>query len=1195
MKHFKLTILLFTCLTFTAAAQDYRIMFQNGAQIPDANLQQFVADNAPDAAEVFNGYYYRFIQFNTIPEEKNSIEQSGIILLQYMPHNAFIAAIPANYARSMLNNFNVRSIVPMEALNKINKKLLEKIPAYAQPSKGMAEIRIQYMRNIEAAEALAAAVAFGVVTKEFPENYSLTLRIAETKIFALAQQPWVYYLDAAAPPSTPDDTEGRSLHRSNMINADYPMGRHYNGSGVAAALADDGIVGPHIDFTGRITNHTIDMTGSHGDMTGGILAGCGNLDPIMRGMADGVQLHVFDIAGYTQIVDAVSNNAIYGTVVSSTSYSQGCNEYTTDTQFGDQTIHDNLQLEFVFSAGNAQASDCGYGAGAGWGVISGGYKQGKNVIAVANLDSIENLDPTSSRGPASDGRIKPDISSNGRNQKSTDENNTYQNGGGTSAACPGIAGICAQLIQAYKEINSAPNAPTALIKACLLNSAEDIGNPGPDYTYGFGRVNSLRAVQTIEDSRYLFASLSQNGTNTHNITVPAGTLQLRVMIYWHDVGGNPAASTALINDLDMRVTNPSAVIFNPWILDPTPIVVNLTNPAVRNPDHLNNMEQVTIDNPVAGSYSVTVNGFAVPQGPQQYYLVYEFHTDAITVTYPNGGEGFVPLEEEIIRWDAVKGIGTFTLDYSIDNGSTWLNIASGINQNTLHFTWTVPNNITGQARIRVSRGLVSAMSAEKFSIIGTPASLAVNWACPDSIRLSWNPVPGAAWYEISRLGINYMDSVGISATNSFVDFPVNGNLSYWYGCRAVFANGSKGRRCISIYKNPGMFACPFAVDAGITKVNSPNASTLQGCQNLGTITLSVTIKNSGATSITNVPVRYSINNGAPVNEIFTGTIAPFDSAGYNFTAAINLSANGTYTLKSWTNYPGDQNVYSDSASVVLSVAVISSPVIETMESFNLCSTVYDCDVTVCQLDNGWVNQSNNVDDDIDFRTNEGTTPSTGTGPGADHTTGSATGNYIYLEASNGCTFQQANLLSPCIDLSSIDFAQMTFWYHMYGANMGEFHADVFVGNTWLNDVIPPVTGDQGNQWIEGTINLTPYAGNTINVRFRGITGGDYDSDLALDDINVDIATGADERISADNISVFPNPSSGVFNLNIRSEKSGDYEISLHDLSGRIISNNSIEVHGAFSGQMDLRNFSKGVYWLSVKNSIGVYRKRLVII
>jgi Bacterial pre-peptidase C-terminal domain./Subtilase family. len=431
-------------------------------------------------------------------------------------------------------------------------------------------------------------------------------------------------------------------------------------------------------------------------MTGGILAGAGNLNPTMAGMATGTQLHVFDITNYPQIVNAVTNNATLGTTVSSTSYSQGCNEYNTTTQFGDQTTRDNPQLIFVFSAGNNASADCNYGAGAGWGNITGGYKVGKNVIAVANLDALEVRDNSSSRGPAPDGRIKPDISANGRDQNSTDANNTYQIGGGTSAACPGIAGIALQLTQAYKELNSAANAPTALIKACLLNSAEDIGNPGPDFTYGYGRVNALRALQTIEDNRYLSASVSQGNTNTHSITVPANVAELRVMVYWHDEGGTPLASVSLVNDLDVTVTDPSSTVWQPWVLDHTPNVAALTSNATRGPDHLNNMEQITIPNPPAGTYTVTVDGFAVPAGPQEYYLVYEFRYDEIKVLYPMGGEGFVPGQQELIRWDGLRGIGNFNIQYSTNGGTTWTPIANNVSSTTQHYNWTVPSVVTGQ-------------------------------------------------------------------------------------------------------------------------------------------------------------------------------------------------------------------------------------------------------------------------------------------------------------------------------------------------------------------------------------------------------------------------------------------------------------------------------------------------------------------
>ncbi|HKR05777.1 MAG TPA: S8 family serine peptidase [Bacteroidia bacterium] len=1203
----KLNLLLFLAIILcnhANAQQDNRIMFHSGAALPAANLEQFISSGQPGTAEVFEGYYYRFIQFNSIPTDvqKNAVSQSGILLLDYIPHNTFMAAIPVNYNYNNLRSYNIRSVTSQHPIQKTNTKLLGIAPGYAVKEKGFVDIVVQYQKNISPLAARQAARKSGTILSTSDFNHTVTMRVPENSIQNISQLPWVFYIDAVAPPSTPDDTKGRSLHRSNVINSDYIMGRHYDGSGVAAALADDGAVGPHIDFTGRLTNHLTGAGGTHGDMTSGILAGAGNLDPVMRGMATGVQLHVFDIGPYPQIVDAVANYASYGTVVSSTSYSQGCNEYTTDTQFGDQTLHDNQQLEFVFSAGNngtgATYGDCGYGAGLPWATITGGYKQGKNVIACANLSPLETLDPSSSRGPASDGRIKPDISSNGLDQMSTDEGNTYQVGGGTSAACPGIAGICTQLIQAYKELNAATDAPTALIKACLLNSAEDIGNSGPDYTYGWGRVNALRAVQTLEDVHYLNATLSQGATNTHSITVPAGVLQMRVMVYWHDQGGSPLAAISLVNDLDVTVTDPSSFVWEPWVLDPTPNAVTLNAPAIRAADHLNNMEQVTIDNPAAGNYDVIINGFAVPQGPQEYYLVYEFRTDDITVTYPIGGEGFVPGEQEVIRWDAVKGLGTFALEYSTDDGVSWNPISAAVPANTLQYTWAVPNNVTGEARVRVTRGAVSGMSAEKFSIIGDPQNLVVDWACPDSIHLSWDAVAGAAWYEVSMLGAMYMDSIGTSLTNNFVVTGTNPGNEYWFSCRAVLPNGVKGRRAYAINKQPGTFLCPLQVDVQLEQILSPGTGSLLDCQDNSNVTVSIQLKNTGISPVSNVPVHYTLNGGTPVNEVYTGTLASQATANFSFAATIDLSLAGTYTLLTWSDYTGDNNLFNDTATSVTSVipgTTVVMPFTEDFESSGLCNTGADCEVTVCPIANGWINETNIDQDDIDFRVNEGPTASAGTGPDADHTTGTITGNYIYLEASGGCLLRRANLVSPCIDLTGAVAPQMTFWYHMFGAAMGSLEVDIYSNGTWTNNVIPAISGNQGNQWLLGTVDLTAYIGEMINVRFVGVTGADFSSDLALDDINILSATGIHENNSVNTISISPNPSSGLFNLNVHTIKAEKLEIAVTDMNGRTVSSSETEVSGTYTSRIDLRNYAKGIYSVIVKTDGSVYRTRVVIL
>jgi PKD repeat protein len=79
---------------------------------------------------------------------------------------------------------------------------------------------------------------------------------------------------------------------------------------------------------------------------------------------------------------------------------------------------------------------------------------------------------------------------------------------------------------------------------------------------------------------------------------------------------------------------------------------------------------------------------------------------------------------------------------------------------------------------------------------------------------------------------------------------------------------------------------------------------------------------------------------------------------------------------------------------------------------------------------------------------------------------------------------------------------------MNGATMGELHIDLYDGTQWIENVIPAIIGNQGTAWKQGVVNLQPFVGNIINIRFRGITGSSFTSDLALDDINISEVTAA---------------------------------------------------------------------------------------
>jgi len=814
-----LTILTFFILSATCFAQDSNpeILLKSGSFIP--NNEFILEDFSTNSPSIFDGKYYRFMQFSVLPstKQKQKIEKLGIHFLEYIPNNTFLVSISKNISKKKLESFRVNAIIPVKSEQKIHPKLQNgKTPDWAKDGdNAMLEVLLYKDVNLALAFEQLKANSFNV--KEI-NTYAhvFIISTAISNLEKLANNPFVHFIAPIDPPSYPENKSGRTLHRSNVINAEYTSGRHYNGEGINIMMQDDGVIGPHIDYQGRLDQSAVSSSGGdHGDHVAGTIMGAGNLDPDGRGMADGAFLYVYSSSNnnYYDVPVIYQNNDV---IITSKSYSNGCNAgYTSLARDLDEQIRLYPSLIHIFSAGNNGTSDCGYGAGSNWGNVTGGHKQAKNVIATANLNSSSGLATSSSRGPAHDGRIKPDIGAKGSSVYSTIDANDYDTKTGTSMACPGIAGVMGQLYQAYKELNGGVNPPSGLMKGLLLNTADDLGNSGPDFKYGWGEVNALRAVQVLENQDYNEDSISHLGSNTHDITIPVGTEQLKVMVYWHDKEASVSASIALINNLDIILTSPGGTTYQPWVLDHTANATNLNQPATRGVDDRNNMEQVTLDNPTAGNYSLSVSGTSVPYGPQTYYLVYDIISEAITLTYPNGGEGLVPGDNEMIRWDAFGNTSAFTLEYSINNGISWNTISTNVNSSIRYYNWTVPNNFTGDAIMRVSRGVQSDQSNANFTIINIPQNFVVDWTCPDSIYFYWSPVTGASGYEISMLGQKYMDSItsstGISA---FYHNTTIGLTDSWFSIRAYISPTKKGRRAVAINEQPtnsGCVAPPFAI------------------------------------------------------------------------------------------------------------------------------------------------------------------------------------------------------------------------------------------------------------------------------------------------------------------------------------------------------------------------------------------------
>ncbi|TND08538.1 MAG: subtilisin-like serine protease [Bacteroidetes bacterium] len=384
-------------------------------------------------AELVNNRYYRYIRFAKLPSKENrtALEKSGIRLLHYIAANTYAASVAADAGMLGERKNDILGFYTIEPIYKMHRELSDAIaqssfPAFAANSSGSIGITFTYYEDIPHQVVIDLLTAAKTeISYQNKNSHRITVWIRGENIPAFVGQSFVCAAELKDDQPVHDNNVGRTNHRDNWMAQDHSGGRYYNGSGVNVMLQDDGLIGPHIDYTGRLQQQYVTFNaGNHGDHCAGIIMGGGNRDPLTRGMGWGANLYVYEASPYQGFDSIYSHYNSNNIVITSTSYSDGCNAgYTTLAQTLDQQIYDMPNLIHVFSAGNAGTSDCSYGAGSGWGNVTGGHKHSKNSIAVGNLDYIDAIASSSSRGPVHDGRMKPEVCAVGTNVYSTvDEN-----------------------------------------------------------------------------------------------------------------------------------------------------------------------------------------------------------------------------------------------------------------------------------------------------------------------------------------------------------------------------------------------------------------------------------------------------------------------------------------------------------------------------------------------------------------------------------------------------------------------------------------------------------------------------------------------------------------------------------------------------------------------------------------------------
>lgn len=236
----------------------------------------------------------------------------------------------------------------------------------------------------------------------------------------------------------------------------------------------------------------------------------------------------------------------------------------------------------------------------------------------------------SSWGPTNDGRVKPDVVACGVRvlSCSADGDAQYDTYSGTSMAVASATGSAALLLDLHQTLFPGRVMRSATLKGLLIHTVDDLGNPGPDYQFGWGLLNIRAAADLLLEQaadagtyRVVEDALDADAPDMAYALFVLEGQGLRATLCWTDPPGDApedADSTkpCLVNDLDLRVTDPQGRAHLPYVLDRT----HPAEPAVPGDNTLDNVEQIRLPGPLAeGWITVSVSHKGVLKDGEQAY------------------------------------------------------------------------------------------------------------------------------------------------------------------------------------------------------------------------------------------------------------------------------------------------------------------------------------------------------------------------------------------------------------------------------------------------------------------------------------------------------------------------------------------------------------------------------------------------